>query len=663
MKKILFRFFLMLVFIFPIFLFAQQKDKTKAELKLEEVYTSMGKGNMDLAYLQIDTLIAVAEVEKDLLHLGLGWNAKAEYFLMSNKKEEAIPLFKKALYYFEKANSNTDIFRQYTGIGQCFTSIGQLDSALYYLNQADTFQDRNDIIGKSNAGSLNVLKARVYSQLGKIDKAIEYFHLTLENDPEPSIKRMVHDDLAFEYLRLYNFDKADKHADLAFEYHKNQGTALGFNRLNKARIATYKGAFDTAENYILECLDNYKKSAHNEYVPFAKAIYAGIKVKKQEFESAKALLSEIDESNFKPKTDRYSYYFLTKAEYGIKTNDLKETALYLAKAEGNAKELNNLFVLRNILETKANYFEKINNPTKQIKALKQFQLLNDSLINIQRLNIAENIAAEFQTKQKEQVIAQLEFEDEVKASKLKTQQIIIIGFLIGLSLLGGLLFQLLRRNKQIKTQNQVIAKALSDKDILLREIHHRVKNNLQLVSSLLGLQGMTTKDEHIKEAINAGKSRVMSMALIHQDLYNKEKLTSVNVKEYLDKLCQELINTYQLSADLIQLETEIEELDLDVETLIPLGLIINELLTNALKYAFPHNQHGIIHVKLFEKDNLLHLEVNDNGVGLSDNVAPNSSFGFRMIRSLLRQLDGEMQSEGTDGTQFQFQFKDYKKVA
>ncbi|MEL7148591.1 MAG: sensor histidine kinase, partial [Bacteroidota bacterium] len=260
-------------------------------------------------------------------------------------------------------------------------------------------------------------------------------------------------------------------------------------------------------------------------------------------------------------------------------------------------------------------------------------------------------------------IAQLELEDELKETELQNQQSIMTVGLIGLGLLGLFLLVLFRRNRKITEQKGIIEKALGEKDILLREIHHRVKNNLQLVSSLLGLQGMTTEDIEIKEAINAGKSRVMSMALIHQDLYNKEKLTSVNVKEYLEKLCRELISTYQLSPNQVQLTTAIQPLDLDVDTLIPLGLIINELLTNALKYAFPGQQTGEIHIKLYEQAERLRLEVNDNGVGIDTTQAKETSFGLRLIKSLLRQLDGEMQTTNDGGSQFTFEFRDYKKVA
>ena len=322
---------------------------------------------------------------------------------------------------------------------------------------------------------------------------------------------------------------------------------------------------------------------------------------------------------------------------------------------------NDLYTKQLLYEYGADYYGRTRNTNKEVAYLRASQVLRDSLYDVQRTQYANLLDTRYETEQKEQMIAQLELEDELQAAELQSQRSIITGALAGLAMLVVFLLLLFRRNRQIAEQKGVIQKALQEKDTLLREIHHRVKNNLQLVSSLLGLQGMSTKDEEIKEAINAGKSRVMSMALIHQDLYNREQLTSVNVQEYLEKLCQELVSTYQISPNQVSLQADIEPLDLDVDTLIPLGLIINELLTNALKYAFPNGQSGQIYIRLQEVNNHLQLEVNDNGIGFSPANASNTSFGFRLIKSLLRQLDGEMESSNQDGAQFRFQFQEYKK--
>jgi two-component sensor histidine kinase len=210
-----------------------------------------------------------------------------------------------------------------------------------------------------------------------------------------------------------------------------------------------------------------------------------------------------------------------------------------------------------------------------------------------------------------------------------------------------MLFRLL---KKVNKQKDIISKALSDKDILIKEIHHRVKNNLQLISSLLTLQGRGIDDKKAKSAIQDGKNRVRSMALIHQDLYMKDKLKDINLKSYLEKLTTDLFLTYKIDHSSIELKLDIDDIDLDVDTIVPLGLIINELITNSLKYAFPDNNKGILKVSLKEKYETLELEIVDNGVGFEAENVRNDSFGTTLISALTRQLRGKLTTDSSNGT-------------
>ncbi len=195
----------------------------------------------------------------------------------------------------------------------------------------------------------------------------------------------------------------------------------------------------------------------------------------------------------------------------------------------------------------------------------------------------------------------------------------------------------------------------------MKEIHHRVKNNLQLISSLLSLQSRYVADPDARELLQAGKDRVKSMSIIHQDLYQGEALTAVNVKKYLGKLSTELVNSYELKANQVQLDLNVEPLDLDVDTLVPLGLIVNELLTNAFKYAFPNGRGGQIWLRLWEEDAQLHLEIQDDGIGYEEATVKDTSFGHKLIKTLVRQLDGNLEKVEQAGTYFSLRFRHYKK--
>ena len=156
------------------------------------------------------------------------------------------------------------------------------------------------------------------------------------------------------------------------------------------------------------------------------------------------------------------------------------------------------------------------------------------------------------------------------------------------------MYKMFRQKEEIEQKNSIISKALDEKEILLKEIHHRVKNNLHFISALLGLQTDHVSDQVALDALQEGQDRVQSMALIHQDLYQRDDLTSVNVKDYFIKLTEGLFDSYNIHTDDITLQLDIANLDLDVDTVVPIGLIVNELVSNCLKYAF--SDLSLIHI-------------------------------------------------------------------
>lgn len=226
-------------------------------------------------------------------------------------------------------------------------------------------------------------------------------------------------------------------------------------------------------------------------------------------------------------------------------------------------------------------------------------------------------------------------------------------------------FHLKRRARlELAQKNQIISNALAEKEFLLKEIHHRVKNNLQVISSLLSLQSKFIENEAALEAIKEGRDRVKSMALIHQNLYQENNLTGIEIKDYIEKLCRNLFNSYHIDPNKVTLELEIHSLNLDVDTVIPLGLIINELVTNALKYAFPDDRNGIIQIFLKEQNEILNLRVKDNGVGIETEMSrqENQTFGYRLINVFKNKLEAELTVDSKGGTDVFMSIKEYQKV-
>ncbi len=221
--------------------------------------------------------------------------------------------------------------------------------------------------------------------------------------------------------------------------------------------------------------------------------------------------------------------------------------------------------------------------------------------------------------------------------------------------------QLIARVKvllQSRNLSLQVNQLLKDKEMLIKEIHHRVKNNLMVISSLLNLQSRYIKDEEARDIFKDSQNRAKSMALIHERLYRSSDLKKIEFGEYIRSLTNDLFETYVTDKDKIQLKIEIGELDIDINTSIPLGLIINELVSNCLKYAFPGDKTGYIRIKLHRDGENYILEVSDNGVGFPEDLdfQRTESLGMQLVNNLTLQLRGKVELIKSPGTTFTITF-------
>jgi two-component system, sensor histidine kinase PdtaS len=252
----------------------------------------------------------------------------------------------------------------------------------------------------------------------------------------------------------------------------------------------------------------------------------------------------------------------------------------------------------------------------------------------------------------------LQREKLVNERRLRTTLLSGLGLFIAL---GGVIFFMYRKQRK---KNTIIQKQAYDLQTLMKEIHHRVKNNLQIISSLLDLQSLSIKDKHAAGAVREGKIRVQSMALIHQNLYNEGNIKGIVMEDYIKKLVENLFNSYNIQKDKIQLVTDIDYLNLDVDTVIPLGLIINELISNSLKYAFKEKEHGEIYVALKESNKQLELLVRDNGCGFPPdwNRIQNNSFGYGLITAFAQKLKAKLDIYNNGGACVSMNIARYKRA-
>lgn len=276
--------------------------------------------------------------------------------------------------------------------------------------------------------------------------------------------------------------------------------------------------------------------------------------------------------------------------------------------------------------------------------------LEDEVFTIESDQRISKLETQFELAKKENTIV-------LQNTKLKEQKNIqVFGAVLGTVLCLFLLF-LYRTYLLNKKTNIILAKQNKEKEFLLKEIHHRVKNNLEVVSSLLSLQSGQSNSKEIQELMQENQNRVQSMSIIHQKLYQGENLATIEMKDYFQQLGNYTLDVFNMQ-DKITIEYQMDKLELEVDIAIPIGLIVNELLTNALKYAFPNGRNGKIMIGLHRNLQKLKLDVSDNGIGKSTSYnLPESGFGTQLVQLLTMQLDGSMTQNNNGGTMISFEFQ------
>lgn len=300
----------------------------------------------------------------------------------------------------------------------------------------------------------------------------------------------------------------------------------------------------------------------------------------------------------------------------------------------------------------------------------KYTQVKDSVVTTDRDKNFNQLQAQYEDEKKKAEIARLSNESIIQQQQIDLQQseaaqkaqqtALLLAVLLGVIIVTIVLWILFRNktrsNEQLALQKGQIEQQNEQKEILLKEIHHRVKNNLQVISSLLSLQSHNIEDQTALSAVKEGQNRVKSIALIHQKLYQHEDISRVDFYEYVTELIYHLRSTFRTTSE-VDIDVDTHDLTLDIDTAVPLGLIVNELVSNSFKYAFQGKEEGKIKIELSgTEDNLdrLHLSVADDGIGMPQGIDIDNtdSLGLKLVRMLCTQLDGEMTYSNGKGSRF-----------
>lgn len=357
----------------------------------------------------------------------------------------------------------------------------------------------------------------------------------------------------------------------------------------------------------------------------------------------------------------------------IYTN-LAETYLLMGKldkAERNALlsiEVSQDLKLRNeekyITEVLGRIYRDQGSFKKAYEMQTKYQSLKDTVFNQEKLAQIEKLKVEFETEQKESEIRLLNTSNELKDERIRKQNFLIIttaivAFLI--LLLASVMYNRYKLKNRLSTElgnkNAIISSALEEKEMLLKEIHHRVKNNLQIIQSLLSLQNESKGGKSPEELLKQSQDRIHAISAIHDRLYRSDNFKAIDFKSYTDELITYFRDSYETKN--WSIESKLDRVDLDLDQLIPCGLILNELIVNSIKYAFKETENGIINVLGYSPEEGKYcLEVKDNGIGLREDfdLMQIESLGLKLVKSLSNQLDGVFEIVNTKGANFKITF-------
>ena len=571
-----------------------------------------------------------------------------------------------------KMNKSAPLVSAYTDLANSFLTLGKIDSALFCFNKAQNALDEHD---KNAAKYYYFFLSKFYKKNGDNQGALMYLTKVLDYDRElgeaPTRSVEYLNEIGFVHNTLKNYDKAQTYLMRAMD------TCQKYN-LQIAQVSTaihlsdvYMAQKDTAKaiSIVKEAFDKTYSSTNPNSKKEAMEQLSDIYLQQNKPKEAFYYLTELNNHLLKINDPSVSnrlkiqwgtYYFINN-QYSEAIKNLDE-ALVFAKGRNIVSQMLRVYDLKSKVYAKNKQYELA------LENKDNFHRLNDTLAQKSKDETLIAIESRFQLNEKNKTIGDLSTDNQLKAQLLdsakKLQYLAITAALFLAGLAGFAFYQYRLKQKQahiLSGNNTLLTKTYKEKDLLLREIHHRVKNNLQVISSLLHLQSKYVKDDTAQVALQEGQSRVQSMALIHNYLYNEDNLKNIDAKEYIEKLIETLFQTYNVTENRVKAHTQIDPVRLDVDEAVPIGLILNELITNSLKYAFPNDRQGELNVSMKKVDDILTLKVNDNGVGFDKDIQTvivnAKSFGWNLINLFADKLEAKLTVENKVGTHVTMVFK------
>lgn len=640
--------FLYLLLLVPCFFFGQYLNKdsfllvfNRAPLK-EKVNMAFNLGPEQLMQVYPDIKDTLTLLKKKVYYKTISNEAKYLFDVIDARVETANMQHHKAIYILE----NCLRFHVQT-FDDSLTVLNLLSPAYIKLRNYNKAFEIQEIFERVQhrfpeefKKTFSPKKSYIYMQLGMFKQSVQELRKEFYNKPaymrnDTTVLGNFYNDMGVHYNRanildsaVYYFNKAKVLVDAKGKYDKNKTYYDFFSGLIDGNIASALA----------------KEKHYQEAIPpLKKDIYYSLK--------AKNWLSAANSYNL------IAECFMELKKYDLSRKYIDSAKVLISKIEELGPTLNNIL-------TEAKYFKNTGNLNKASEFYDKYIQFKDSVQKVDNESKLINQQISFDLYQQENQLVHKE--KQIQQNKLlyeheKTKRsylllgVVILAFVIAFLIINNQLnkrrqSELFIKNKHIIQQKTAIENALKEKEFLIKEIHHRVKNNLQIISSMLSLQSDVIENKEAKDVLQESRLRINSMSLIHQMLYAKNNMTDIAIAEYLKNLMAHIENSYALNKTNVNTSLKCDALSIDIDTAIPLGLIVNELVTNSYKHAFTNKQEGAIEVSFTKRSDGYTLIVADNGSGYIPEEGKAQGLGMELIHMLVEQLGGSIVFTKNNGT-------------
>jgi len=603
------------------------------------------------------------------------WMAKAFHYMAAtfHKKREyknVEEYYVKALEFYEEINDAKGQGLTYHLLANLYLEQSQYKKSLQYFNKSLIFAEQaNDRTGMAN--SYNDIGLIHYMQ-GNYTETLSFFNKCLEIKEEIRDVRgimIVNSNISSIYASQENYDRALMHLDKSCSYLEEAKDKRAISGVYQSygNIYQLQGKLDLALEHFMKSLKEIEETKDNwglascyfnignllnEMLEYDKAVeYLGNSIK---------ISKEIGDKQGLAK----SYTRLSSIDF--QKGNVDGAIDWGLQGLNLAQEVGAVLAIRNASDVLYKAYKSSGQLEKALKMHELYLRMNDSINSKENKGAAIKVEYEHQY-EKEQALADAKHQEELalSAEREKRQELIAWSAGGGLLLVVAFAFfifnrlQVTRRQKKvIEEQKELVEKQKEERERMMQEIHHRVKNNMQIVKSLLGLQAGKIDDKKTKDMFKECQSRITAMATIHENMYQSEELVRIDIDHYLKVIVEKIAYSYQMDKE-ITYNLNIPTIKFGSRTLVPLGLIINEIMTNSYKYAFKDRESGEITLEVKEiNNNEYQMIIGDNGIGMPMDFVheESNSLGTELVHIFTEQLEGTIERIKQAGTMFKITF-------